>query len=312
MYYRSGVIGVLIRDPSVPKTLELIEQAEALGVPAVWLTTTGAGRDALTLLAGAAALTEHIKLGTAIIPTWPRHPVSVAQAAQVVDALAPGRLRVGVGIASRPAADMVGASFDKPLAAFREYIVQLKALFAGDAVDLHGAHYTTQAKLERAVDAPVMASALRPGAFRLCGEVADGAISWMAPWGYIEKQALPALQAGAEAAGRATPPLVFHVPVCVSTDRDAARTAAQEQVGLYTRIPSWAAMFAEAGYDTSAGFSDAYLDDALVYGDEATVAAKLRAFIARGAAEVIAHPVTTGDRDTSLQATLSAVAAANL
>ncbi len=43
MYYRSGVIGVLIRDPSVPKTLELIEQAEALGMPAVWLTTTGAG-----------------------------------------------------------------------------------------------------------------------------------------------------------------------------------------------------------------------------------------------------------------------------
>src|SRR6478672_2509866 len=139
-----------------------------------------------------------------------------------------------------------------------------------------------------------MASALRPGAFRLCGEVADGAISWMAPWGYIERAALPALRAGAEAAGRAVPPLIFHVPICVTTDREAAVNAAQQQVGLYTRIPSWAAMFAEAGYDTSQGFTDVYLDDTLAYGDEATVASKLRSFISRGAAEVIAHPVTVG------------------
>jgi F420-dependent oxidoreductase-like protein len=305
------VIGVLIRDPSVPHTLELIEQAEAQGVPAVWLTTTGAGRDALTLLASAAVRTDRVKLGTAIIPTWPRHPVSVAQAAQVVDALAPGRLRVGVGIASAPTAAMVGAGFDRPLGAFREYIVHLKALLSGEAVNLQGEHYTTRAKLESTVDAPVMASALRPGAFHVCGAIADGAISWMAPWGYIERVALPALRAGAEAAGREAPPLIFHVPVCITTDRDAARNAAQEQVGLYTRIPSWAAMFADAGYDTSAGLSDAYLEDALVYGDETTVAARLRSFIERGAGEVIAHPVTVGEREASLQQALAAVAAAN-
>jgi F420-dependent oxidoreductase-like protein len=305
------MIGALIRDPSTAKTLDLIEQAEALGVPAVWLTTTGAGRDGLTLLAPAAARTSLINLGTAIIPTWPRHPVSVAQSALVIDALAPGRLRIGVGIASAPTASQVGASFDKPLTAFREYIEHLKALLAGEAVDLQGTHYTTKAKLENAVAAPVMASALRPGAFRLCGEVADGAISWMAPWGYVERAALPAIRAGAEAAHRAAPPLIFHVPVCVNTDREAAINAAQQQVGLYTRIPSWAAMFAEAGYDTSQGFTDAYLEDTLVYGDEAAIVTKLRSFITHGAAEVIAHPVTVGDRDSSLHATLSAVAAAN-
>ena len=305
------MIGVLIRDPSVPRTLELIEQAEALGVPAVWLTTNGAGRDGLTLLAAAAARTSLVRLGTAIIPTWPRHPVSVAQSAQVIDAMAPGRLRIGVGIASGATASQVGASFDKPLTAFREYIEQLKALLTGEAVDLQGKLYTTKAKLDSAVAAPVMASALRPGVFKLCGEVADGAISWMAPWGYLERAALPALRAGAEAAHRETPPLIFHVPVCVTTDRDAAVDAAQQQVGLYTRIPSWAAMFAEAGYDTSQGLTDGYLEDTLVFGDEASVADQLRGFISRGAAEVIAHPVTVGERDASLHATLAAVAAAN-
>ena len=305
------MIGALIRDPSIPKTLELIEQAEALGVPSVWLTTTGAGRDGLTLLAAAAAHTSRINLGTAIIPTWTRHPLAVAQSAQVIDALAPGRLRIGVGIASAPTAGLVGAAFDKPLTALREYVQHLKALLSGESVALTGKCYTTKAKLEGPIQAPVLASALRPGAFKLCGEVADGAISWMAPWGYIERAALPALRAGAEAAGRPVPPLVFHVPVCVTADREAAVEAAQQQVGLYTRIPSWAAMFAEAGYDTSQGFTDAFLEDTLVYGDETTVVTKLRSFIARGAAEVIAHPVTVGDRETSLHATLAAVAAAH-
>src|SRR4051812_5473922 len=158
VYYRRHVIGVLIRDPSIAKTLDLIDQAEALGVPAVWLTTTGAGRDGLTLLAAAAARTSLVNLGTAIIPTWPPHPLSVAQSAQVIDALAPGRLRIGVGIASAPTAGQVGASFDKPLTAFREYIEHLKALLSGEAVDLQGKQYTTKAKLDSAVAAPVMAS----------------------------------------------------------------------------------------------------------------------------------------------------------
>src|SRR3954470_3348270 len=130
------MIGALIRDPSTSKTLELIERAEALGVPSVWLTTTGAGRDGLTLLAAAAARTSLVRLGTAIIPAWPRSPLAVAQSAQVIDALAPGRLRIGVGIASAATAGLVGASFDKPLGVLREYIQHLKALFTGEAVDL--------------------------------------------------------------------------------------------------------------------------------------------------------------------------------
>ena len=196
-----GVIGALIRDPSVPRTLELIEEAEALGVPAVWLTTTGAGRDALTLLAAAALRTRRAMLGTAIVPTWPRHPVALAQAAQVVDALAPGRLRIGVGIASPVAADMVGGTWKAPLHALQEYVEALKALFAGGRVGLQGRHYLTRGRLDNPVHAPVMVSALREGAFRAAGHFAEGAISWMAPWRYIEGRALPALRAGAAEAG---------------------------------------------------------------------------------------------------------------
>ena len=51
-----------------------------------------------------------------------------------------------------------------------------------------------------------MASALQRGSFELCGEEADGAISWICPGTYLRDVALPAMQAGAErAASRAAP-----------------------------------------------------------------------------------------------------------
>ena len=45
---------------------------------------------------------------------------------------------------------------------------------------------------------------LRPDGLRLCGELADGAISWMCPLPYLARFAAPALQAGARGAGRET------------------------------------------------------------------------------------------------------------
>ena len=76
-------IAVVGRDSS--EVVERIQQAEEMGIPAAWLTTGGAGRDALTLFAAAAVQTKRILLGTCITPTWPRHPVAVAQ--QVLKAL---------------------------------------------------------------------------------------------------------------------------------------------------------------------------------------------------------------------------------
>src|SRR5664279_1177673 len=91
------MIGVLLRDPDIRRTLDQITAADEAGVASAWLTTVGAGRDALQLFAAAAVRTSRIKLGTAIIPISSRHPLAVAQQAQVVEALAPGRLMIGLG-----------------------------------------------------------------------------------------------------------------------------------------------------------------------------------------------------------------------
>src|SRR5207249_6127984 len=83
-------------------------------------------------------------------------------------------------------------------------------------------------------------SALREGAFQLAGEIADGAISWMCPIPYLLERALPALRAGAGKTGRPVPPLVAHIPVALSQDRQAVLAAARRRIGNYGHLPFYA------------------------------------------------------------------------
>src|SRR5437588_7582947 len=94
--------GLVVRGPDPVGTVAAIVQAEERGVPAVWSTVGGTAPDAVTLFAAAAVQTTRIGLGTAIVPTYPRHPVALASQALVLAGLAPGRFRLGVGPSHRP------------------------------------------------------------------------------------------------------------------------------------------------------------------------------------------------------------------
>src|SRR5688572_27026015 len=93
----TGRVGVVLQGADPAQAVDLIVEAERRGIPAAWATTGGTQADAITLFAAAAVRTSRILLGSAIIPTWPRNPVFIAQQVQAVEALAPGRLRLGIG-----------------------------------------------------------------------------------------------------------------------------------------------------------------------------------------------------------------------
>ena len=76
--------------------LRAIQEADRLGVAEVWLTT-GAAADAVVILAAAAVMTSSVRLGTAIVPTFPGHPLVLAQQAADLAQLAPGRFNPGPG-----------------------------------------------------------------------------------------------------------------------------------------------------------------------------------------------------------------------
>ena len=289
-----------------------IEELEAKGIDTAWLPTGGAGFDALTLYAAAAAKTERIALGTCIIPTWPRHPVTTVQQVQVLATLAPGRLKLGLGPSHKPMIEsMFGYDFTKPLTNLREYVHIVKALLREGAVDFDGYHYRAHARIAPIPDIPIMASALRTGSYDFCGEATDGAISWVSPYVFLRDVALPAMREGAKRAGRETPDLVAHAPVCVSTDAGAVREAARKQLSIYPRLPFYAQMFADAGYPEAkelAGWSDGMVDAVVLWGDAETVREKVRGLVDYGVSQVIAHPIIVGDVEASWNAALDALA----
>ena len=300
-------IGVSVFAPDSASILAGIQKAEELGIQAAWLTTGGAGLDALTLFASAAVRTERILLGTSITPTYPRHPVVTAQQVQVIDQLAPGRFRLGVGPSHRPIIEETfGVNFRAPLGHLSDYLHILKALLQEGSVDFDGRHYKAHARIASPIDVPVMASALQPKSFELCGAEADGAISWVCPGAYLHDVALPAMKAGAQRTGRSVPPLIAHAPVCVHENPDEVRDAVREQV-MNPRQTFYQRMFAAAGLPEASNgtWSDAMIDATVLWGDESVVAGKLDGLFTLGATEVLASPIHAGgDRASSLERTL--------
>ena len=309
------MIGVLIHEPDAASAVARIQAAEDAGIRAAWSTMGGADNDdTLTTFAAALAGTERILLGTAIVQTWPRHPLTTARQALALESLGPGRFRLGIGPGHETMiVQTYGIEFAAPLTNLREHLTVIRTLLHEGEVDFEGRQVTARSSIRTPVQTPVMASALRPRSFELCGELADGAISWVCPRTYLVEQALPAIRRGAEAAGRPPPPLIAHVPVCVHEDREAAGLLAREQLSNYTTIPFYRAMFDQAGFDVdAAGYSDALLADLVVSGGEDEVAAGLAAWIEAGMGEVIAAPVLDpADREGSLGRAYDAIVRAS-
>lgn len=293
------MIGITIDGDNAAGIVRDIRTAEEKGVPSVWLTTAGAGLDALTIFAAAAMQTERVVLGASIIPTWPRHPIVAVQQAQVIEHLAPGRLVLGVGPSNRPSMErLIGANWRTPHHHLREYVTVVKTLLQDGAVDFEGSHYTARARVAAPMDVPVMVGALRRGTYELAGEVSDGAISWLTPWPHLKDACLPAMAKGANAAGRTTPSLVVHAPFCLSQDVAAVREAVRSQFGFYAGSPAYVAMFAEAGFpDLGGAWSDSLVDAVVAHGSDEAVISRLIAIIAEGGTDVIANPVWLAGTD---------------
>ncbi|CAA9589707.1 MAG: luciferase family protein [uncultured Thermomicrobiales bacterium] len=291
-------VGLVIYGPDTAAVVETIAAAEAAGVRQVWMTQGAAMPDTLIGFAAAALRTSTVRLGTAIVPTYPRHPLALAQQALAVADLAPGRLRLGIGPSHRPTIEgTYGLPMGTPLAHLREYLTVLRGLLWEGAVDQQGAYYQVRGSLPRTPRVPILVSALRANAFHLAGELSDGAISWLCPVPYLLEGALPALRVGAAAAGRPAPPIVAHLSVALSEDRPAVVAAARQTVARYARLPFYARMFADAGFPIAepGTVPDALIESLVIFGDEGAVRDRLVAALAGGLDEILVMLVPVVD-----------------
>lgn len=264
----------------VPRMIE----AEEAGIDRVWVGTGPVTNpDLLIRLAAAAARTRQLKLGTAIIPVSTRHPVFLAQQALAFNLEAPDRLLLGVGAgAPQLAAQAYQLNMENPLAYMREYVQVLRPALHKGEVHHEGRFFTTDVKLPATAQIPILISALGPGAFRLAGEVADGAIPFLCPLPYLLSKALPAMSAAASAAGRSRPQLVAHVSVALSEDRAAVFQAARRTLGFFGRLPSYRRMYLAAGFSDEEirTVSDRLIEQLFIYGSEGKIKDRLQELLA--------------------------------
>jgi F420-dependent oxidoreductase-like protein len=304
-------VGVSIEAGDVAKALGRVHEAEDAGVRQVWLTIGGAGRtDSLTFYAAAAAQTSSVRLGTSIVPIYPRHPLVTIQQALAVADLAPDRLRLGLGPSHHHIIEgTYGLPMPSPLAYLREYVSVVRGGLRSGNVQHHGKFFNVTSPLPRKAQIPVLTSALGVKAFRLAGEISDGAISWLCPVPYLLNSAIPSLRSGAEAQGRPTPPLVAHVLVSLSTDKFGVRGAVMQRLQSYLRSPFYRNMFSAAGLPVAPDGSglNVLADSLVVSGNEDTVKSHLTELLKGGLDELLLTLVTVADEERERSELLSII-----
>lgn len=277
--------------------VDAARRAEADGFDSFWIAQIF-GLDALTALAIVGTEVPRIELGTAVVPTYPRHPMMLAGQALTVQSACDGRLALGIGLSHRIVVeDLWGYSYDKPVRHMAEYLDALLPLLAGEAVALQGEQLTCVGQLDiPGPDAPdVIVAALGAQMLRVAGSRGCGTITWCTGERALGEHVVPRLVAAAEQAGRPSPRVVAGLPICVTADPDAARAVVAEQLAVYGGLPSYRAML---DLDGAAG-----PEDVAIIGDEHEVGAALDRLESIGVTELSAVIVAAeaADHDRTWQ-----------
>lgn len=279
-------IGVMF-DTEVPFD-EMAAQVASLrdaGIQTAWSSQIF-GYDALTAIAAIGREVPGIDFGTAVVPTYPRHPVMLAGQALTVQAATDGRLTLGVGLSHEIVIENVfGHSFEKPARHMREYLSILMPLLEGEQVTFAGEtlRASTFGPLQISATAPpVLVAALGDTMLKIAGRLASGTVTWMTGPATIEAHIIPTIRAAAAVAGRPEPRIGVGLPVCVTDDTDAARAKASEVFAIYGQLPSYRAMLDREGAGGPA--------DVAIVGSEAEVKAQVRRLADIGATDFCGAP----------------------
>jgi len=297
---RIGIgIGEISSDrPGIDGLIAQAQQAERDGFATGWFANIF-GVDAITVAALCGHATTRLELGTAVVPTYPRHPFAMAQQALTAQAACNGRFALGIGLSHQIVIEaMLGLSYAKSYSHMRDYLAVLAPLIRTGSVSHSGSEYRVAANLTipGATPCPILVAALAPKMLALAGSVGDGTITWMTGPKTLRDHTIPRIREAAAAAGRPAPRIVVGLPVAVTNDPAAARESAGRIFELYGGLPSYRAMLDREGAGGPA--------DVAMVGDESAVGEQIEALRSIGVTDFLASPFPAGgDAKASLERT---------
>ena len=137
-FYPDHVVDLAVLD-------EYLHAAERFGYHSGWVQEEilrSPALDAIGLLQYAAARTQKMVLGTAVLITPVRNPLHLAKAILTLDHLSNGRLIVGVGLGTHTTSyPAFGIPVEKRAARFAEGINVMKKLWTGEAIVFDGEYF---------------------------------------------------------------------------------------------------------------------------------------------------------------------------
>jgi F420-dependent oxidoreductase-like protein len=268
----------------VGRLIEAARTAEREGFTSIWVPQIPSDFDALTAIALMGCATEHVELGTAVMPMQTRHPVAMAQQALSNQAICAGRFTLGIGPSHHwIVEDMLGLPYERPARHIRDYLEVLNAAFARPGpVDVENDSYRIHNPLDvtDVAPTPILLAALAPVMLRIAGEHTSGTILWMADERAIGEHVVPRITKAAADAGRPEPRVVAGVPValCRNEEVDGARDRANRVLGHAEFSPNYQRLL-EHGDATDVG-------DILAGGDERAIVNRLTRFRDAGVTDV--------------------------
>jgi probable F420-dependent oxidoreductase len=290
--------------------ISFAQEAEASGYESAWVAEVG-GNDAFALGATVGSATEHLRIGTAVVPMNIRGPALLAMAAATMDAMSGGRAVCGIGVSSpQIVSDWNDQAYEQPLQRARETIEVLRLAFSGEKVKYEGKcvrvnGYRMMPGPRHPI--PIYLGALNKHMLRLAGEVADGVIINMLGEAFVPR-VVAEVRKGAEKAGRNPDNIevVMRVQCAVGEDKAAVREAFAQGFGAYIVAPGYDTFFTWQGFgDVVAGVragranrdraasraavSDELLDALVVAGDADEVRGRLQAFMDAGVTTPAVH-----------------------
>jgi 5,10-methylenetetrahydromethanopterin reductase len=218
------------------RCIELANAAEANGFSSVWFAENPFERGVLPIAAACACATKTIGIGIGVWNPYNRHPSLMAMEIGCLDALAGGRVVLGIGSGLASAMQKLGVDSKKSISALRDTFHIMRGLLRGEEVSHSGTVFSVQAvKLGYAPlrpDIPLLMAARGEKALQLCGQIADGlVISNMCPAGFTA-HAVESAHAAASGVGRNFHDnVVQYVPCIARADGSEATRAIKAPLG---------------------------------------------------------------------------------
>lgn len=283
-----GIGEIANEKPDIDGLVAQAQRAERDGFASGWFANIF-GVDAIMAAALCGRATTRLELGTGVVPTYPRHPVALAQQALTAQAACGGRFTLGIGLSHQIVIEMMfGLSYARSYSHMRDYLAVLAPLIRTGSVSHSGDAFRVNASVAvpGATPCPILVAALAPKMLALAGTVADGTITWMTGPKTLREHTIPRIGEAAAAAGRPAPRIVVGLPVAVTTEVAAAREAAARTFQVYGGLPSYRAMLDREGVEGPA--------DVAMIGDEAAVGAQMEHLREIGVTDFLAAPFRVG------------------